>query len=116
MRQRTEHRKILRYQTGEKIHHQAGNLSDESDLKDIKNVKGDETFEQDGSNLTWNTEETRHCHQGLHSKDLPVSMEIKYYLDGVQVSPSDLGGKSGHLKDQNKLYETNVRTKQRVEK
>ena len=76
----------------------AGDLSDESDLKDIKNVKGDETFEQDGSNLTWNTEDKDIYYQGTTNKDLPVSMEIKYYLDGVQVSPSDLGGKSGHLK------------------
>ena len=93
----------------------AGDLSDESDLKDIKNVKGDETFEQDGSNLTWNTEDKDIYYQGTTNKDLPVSMEIKYYLDGVQVSPSDLGGKSGHLKIEVN-YTNNVKNKTKVGK
>lgn len=93
----------------------AGDLSDESDLKDIKNVKGDETFEQDGSNLTWNTEDEDIYYQGTTNKDLPVSMEIKYYLDGVQVSPSDLGGKSGHLKIEVN-YTNKVKNKTKVGK
>lgn len=93
----------------------AGDLSDESDLKDIKNVKGDETFEQDGSNLTWNTGDKDIYYQGTTNKDLPVSMEIKYYLDGVQVSPSDLGGKSGHLKIEVN-YTNNVKNKTKVGK
>ena len=93
----------------------AGDLSDESDLKDIKNVKGDETFEQDGSNLTWNTEDKDIYYQGTTNKDLPVSMVIKYYLDGVQVSPSDLGGKSGHLKIEVN-YTNNVKNKTKVGK
>lgn len=93
----------------------AGDLSDESDLKDIKNVKGDETFEQDGSNLTWNTEDKDIYYQGTTNKDLPVSMEIKYYLDGVQVSPSDLGGKSGHLKIEVN-YTNKVKNKTKVGK
>ena len=93
----------------------AGDLSDESDLKDIKNVKGDETFEQDGSNLTWNTGNKDIYYQGTTNKDLPVSMEIKYYLDGVQVSPSDLGGKSGHLKIEVN-YTNNVKNKTKVGK
>lgn len=93
----------------------AGDLSDESDLKNIKNVKGDETFEQDGSNLTWNTEDKDIYYQGTTNKDLPVSMEIKYYLDGVQVSPSDLGGKSGHLKIEVN-YTNKVKNKTKVGK
>ena len=33
----------------------SGNLTDESILKEIKNVKGDETFTENGDQLTWNT-------------------------------------------------------------
>ncbi len=65
----------------------SGNLSDVSDLKDIKNVKGDETFEQDGDELTWNTEDKDIYYQGTTTKELPASVELTYYLDGVQVSP-----------------------------
>ena len=32
---------------------QSAELSDSSSLSDIKNVKGDETFTQDGEKLTW---------------------------------------------------------------
>lgn len=90
----------------------SGDLSDTSDLKDIKNVKGDETFSQDGDKITWNTEDKDIYYQGTTTKELPVSMEIKYYLDGVQVSPDDLGGKSGHLKIE-VAYKNNVKNKSR---
>ena len=33
-----------------------GDISDVSDLEGIKNVKGDETFTQDGDKVTWNTD------------------------------------------------------------
>ena len=91
----------------------AGDLSDVSDLKDIKNVKGDETFSQDGDKLTWNTDDKDIYYQGTTTKDLPVSMEIKYYLNGTQVNPDDLGGKSGHLKIE-VAYKNNVKNKTKV--
>ena len=31
-------------------------------------------------------------------KNLPVSVGIKYYMDGTEVSPEALAGKTGHLK------------------
>ena len=31
-----------------------GTINDESDLKDIQNVKGDETFTQNGDDVQWN--------------------------------------------------------------
>ena len=68
-----------------------GTIDDVSDLKDIKNVKGDETFSQNGDKLTWNTDDKDIYYQGTTTKDLPVSMEIKYYLNGTQVNPDDLG-------------------------
>ena len=33
-----------------------GDVSDVSDLEGIKNVKGDETFSENGDSLTWNTD------------------------------------------------------------
>lgn len=72
-------------------------LSDVSDLKDIENVKGDETFTQDGNRLTWQTAGADIYYQGTTNKALPVSMDIRYELDGKQISPADLVGKSGTL-------------------
>ncbi len=74
-----------------------GSLKDVSDLKDIQNVKGDETFQQDGSNVTWNTSNQDIYYQGKTDKELPVGMQITYKLDGKEVKPADIIGKSGKL-------------------
>ena len=73
-------------------------LSDKSDLSDIKNVKGDETFSQDGDKITWDANGNDIYYQGTSTKDLPVSLKVTYYLDGQEISPEDLAGKSGHVK------------------
>ena len=73
-----------------------GDVSDVSDLEGIKNVKGDETFTQDGENVTWNTDSSDIYYQGTSNKELPVDMKIKYYLDDQEITPDELAGKSGH--------------------
>ena len=74
-----------------------GSLKDVSDLKDIENVKGEETFTQDGSNVTWQTSDQDIYYQGKTDKQLPVGMEITYKLDGKRTTPQDIVGKSGKL-------------------
>ena len=76
----------------------SGNLTDESILKEIKNVKGDETFTENGDQLTWNTAGEDIYYQGTTDKELPVSVKLTYFLDGKEVKPDELKGKSGHLK------------------
>ena len=73
-------------------------LKDISDLKDIVNVKGDETFKQNGTSLTWDVNGSDICYQGTTDKKLPVGIGITYELDGKKVSAEELEGKSGHLK------------------
>lgn len=78
----------------------SGNLTDESILKEIKNVKGDETFTENGDQLTWNTAGEDIYYQGTTDKELPVSVKLTYFLDGKEVKPDELKGKNGHLKIQ----------------
>ena len=78
----------------------SGNLTDESILKEIKNVKGDETFTENGDQLTCNTAGEDIYYQGTTDKELPVSVKLTYFLDGKEVKPDELKGKSGHLKIQ----------------
>lgn len=78
----------------------SGNLTDESILKEIKNVKGDETFTENGDQLTWNTAGEDIYYQGTTDKELPVSVKLTYFLDGKEVKPDELKGKSGHLQIQ----------------
>ena len=81
-----------------KNHSGAATLEDVSDLKDIENVKGDETFTQgaDGA-LTWQADGNDIYYQGTTDKELPIDMKMTYYLDGKEISPEDLAGKSGKV-------------------
>ena len=73
-------------------------LSDKTELKDIVNVKGNESFTQnsDGT-LTWNADGSDIYYQGTTDKELPVDMKITYTLDGKEISPEELAGKSGKV-------------------
>lgn len=72
-------------------------IEDASTLKDIENVKGDETFKQDGSKLTWQADGNDIYYQGTSTKETPVSWTITYSLDGKEVKPEELAGKSGKV-------------------
>ena len=71
---------------------------DVSDLEDIENVKGDETFSQKERRLTWESQGEDIYYQGTSDKELPVDVKLEYELDGRSVSPEELAGKTGHLK------------------
>lgn len=73
----------------------AATLEDTSDLKDIENVKGDETFEQNGDKITWQADGKDIYYQGTTDKDLPVTEKVTYFMDGKEMSPEEMAGKSG---------------------
>lgn len=77
-----------------------GTISDTSELKDIKNVKGDETFETGSNNVSWKSEGNDIYYQGTIDKELPVDVKVSYKLDGKSISPKDLKGKSGKVEIQ----------------
>ena len=73
-------------------------LADSTELKDIVNVKGSETFTDNGDGtLTWNADGSDIYYQGTTDKELPVTMKITYTLDGKEISPEELAGKSGRV-------------------
>ena len=74
-------------------------IKDATDLNDIENVKGDETFQKGGKHsITWDANGNDIYYQGKTDKELPVSMQVTYYLDGKEISPKDLVGKSGKVR------------------
>lgn len=76
----------------------ADQFADETNLKDIVNVKGDETFTDNGNgSLTWDANGEDIYYQGTSEEDLPVEMFVCYTLDGKEISPEDLAGKSGKV-------------------
>ncbi len=77
---------------------QLDSIDDKSNLTDIENVKGDESFEKGtGSALTWQAKGKDIYYQGKTNREVPVTMDVTYTLDGKEVSGKDLDGASGDL-------------------
>lgn len=73
-------------------------LKDQSNLKDVKNVKGDQDFTKgSGDELTWNAKGSDIYYQGTSDKQLPVDVTVTYKLNGKTVSAKELDGASGKL-------------------
>ena len=86
-------------------------IADKSGPSDIENVKGNETYTLDGSNMTvWDAEGNDIYYQGSIEKELPVAMTVSYKLDGKSISADELAGKSGKVTIrfdyENRQYET----------
>lgn len=72
-------------------------IADSSTLENITNVKGDQTFTQDGNNLTWDADGSDIYYEGTTNAQAPVSVSVTYLLDGKEMKPEELAGKSGKL-------------------
>lgn len=73
-------------------------VSDVSDLTDVENVKGEESYTLDGDNMrVWDARGADIYCQGRTEKALPVDLTVSYTLDGKTVSPQELAGKSGRV-------------------
>lgn len=75
-----------------------GKTEDVTELQNVENVKGDETYTtgSEGS-VSWKSEGKDIYYQGTTDKELPVDVEITYILDGKKVEAKDLKGKDGKL-------------------
>lgn len=75
-----------------------GKLNDASDLTDIENVKGDEGYTMGGDNTkVWDADGKDIYYQGTIEKELPVSIGIRYTLNGESVTADEIAGKSGKV-------------------
>ena len=74
-------------------------IKDYTNLTDIKNKEGDETFTQNGDGtIEWENHGEDITYEGTGSAELPVDVSISYELDGQPIEPEELAGKSGQLK------------------
>ena len=72
-------------------------LKDASDLKEIENVKGEETYSQNGDKITWQAQGNDIYYQGTTDKELPITEKVTYFLDGKEMKPEEIAGKSGKV-------------------
>ena len=72
--------------------------TENADLINVKNTSGDETYTQDGNKFVWNANKNDIYYQGESSKELPIEGNVKYELDGKELSANEIAGKSGKVK------------------
>ena len=77
---------------------EADTNTDRSTLTGIENVKGSETYTTDANgDLVWQADGNDIYYQGSSDAPLPITANITYTLDGVDVTPELLEGATGHL-------------------
>lgn len=74
-------------------------IRDYSTLDEIKNTKGDEEFtrETDGT-LLWENHGEDIYYKGKSNEGLPVTVKVSYYLNGKEMKPQEIAGKTGALR------------------
>lgn len=89
-------------------------IIDMSNLTNIKNVNGTEKCSYTQNSLIWKANKKNINYIGESSQELPVSVSIKYYLDGIETEYEDLVNKKGHITikfdytcNQSKVYTIN---------
>lgn len=75
-----------------------GSIVDYTKLDDIKNINGREKFSIDSGTLTWKSTGKDIFYQGKITEELPIKVTAKYYLNGEEVNPKKIKGKSGNVK------------------
>lgn len=73
-------------------------IEDITALQNIVNLSGDEISQAgEGEKLTWQADGNSITYQGSFEKQAPVEIKISYKLDGREIPPEELAGKSGHV-------------------
>ena len=78
------------------------NDSGYAELRDTTNLdsleaKDDVEYKGSGDSLVWVADGKNVSYTGSTTADMPVSMRTTYTLDGSEISPDKLAGKSGHV-------------------
>ncbi len=72
-------------------------IPDVSNLREIRNTKGEEEFTRDGQTLRWQNLGEDIYYKGISDAALPVEVRISYLLDGQPIDPAELAGRSGQV-------------------
>lgn len=72
-------------------------VEDASNLRDIQDVKTFLEPVRDADRIYWDMESTDLFYQGVSDELPPVTIDLRYALDGQSISAYDLAGKSGRV-------------------
>ena len=75
-----------------------GDIVDYSRLDNIMNLNGNEKFSRESSKITWKSTGKDIYYQGVVNDSLPIKVSVRYYLNGEEIDPNKIKGKSGSIK------------------
>lgn len=70
-------------------------VEDISNLTDIENVKSDILPLFEDGKIIWNMDSTDLYYSGNTTQQPPVSISVRYFLNGVEYTPAEIAGKAG---------------------
>ena len=73
-------------------------VRDYSDLTSVRNRKGDEEFDCQDKVIYWQNHGEDITYTGTSEKEIPVDVNITYWLDDEEIKAEDLSGKSGSFR------------------
>ena len=76
----------------------SGVIEDRTNLTGIKNELGEEAYSLKDGALYWENKGHDIEYKGKSNGTLPVEIVVTYFLDDKELSPSEIKGKSGHIK------------------
>lgn len=76
-----------------------GNIVDYGDYTEVKSLTTEDEIDQSGDTVTFSTEAETVYYQGTmkENTEIPWNISIKYFIDGKEYAPDEVGGKSGKL-------------------
>lgn len=76
-----------------------GDIIDYGEYSSVKMLTTNDAIEQNGDEITFYTDADKVYYQGaLDQTEIPWNIEIQYYMNDVEYTPSEIAGKSGNLK------------------
>jgi|Deesub1362A_J573_1020465.scaffolds.fasta_scaffold01688_12 putative membrane protein len=87
-------------------------IVDKGEVTQVESLKDEKKPEIKGKNIVWEVKVNGlkdFYYRADTKKELPLEVEISYFLDGMEVSPKEVAGKGGHLK-------INIRVKNKLKK
>ncbi len=72
-------------------------IDDYTELEDILNINDDRTFKKSNNKLIWNAEGKDVFYQGTTKKELPVTIDVSYKLNGKEMNLDKMLGKKGKV-------------------
>ena len=73
-------------------------VDDKTILNNINNINGNEDYTKEDNKLTWTTKGNDIYYTGTTDNELPIKVNVKYYLDNKEYQAKDILGKKGHIK------------------